>query len=190
MKLTELYLEVTGNNLLTEAKHEYGCVMIYFPVPKEFWDKIQDRIPEDILVSEKDEDGEEKKGRSPIDEAHVTLLYGIHEDVPDEDVEAIIDTIGKVEVTLRKISTFDNDIHVLKFDVEGDELHDYNKKFSELPHTSNFPDYHPHLTIAYIEKGKLTDDMTKDLTGDDVLVTKSNKVVYSKPDGTQKEYKL
>jgi 2'-5' RNA ligase len=190
MRLTELFNEVTGNSLLVEAKHEYGCVMVYFPVPKEFWDKIQGRIPEEALASEKDEDGEEKKGRSPIDEAHVTLLYGIHEDVPDEDVEAIIDTISDVEVTLRKISTFDNDEHVLKFDVEGEKLHTGNSKLSELPHTTNFPDYHPHLTIAYIKKGELTDDMTKDLSGEDVLVTKSDKVVYSKPDGTQKEYKL
>lgn len=192
MKLGELFSQVTNSNQLTEAKRSYGCVMLFFPVPKGFWDKIQKRVPDDAIHSDKDEDGEEKNGRLETESAHVTILYGIHDDVPDEDVEAIIDTISNVEVTLRQISTFNtnDEFDVLKFDVEGDGLHEFNKKFKELPHTDSYPKYHPHLTILYAKKGDLTSDMTKDLTGDDILVTTSNKAVYSKADGTEKTYEL
>jgi len=138
-----------------------------------------------------DENGEEKNGRQSADEAHVTLLYGYTDTLPDKDVEEIISKFEPIEITLRKISTFDkDDCDVLKFDVEGDELFNYNKLLSELPNETDFPNYHPHLTIAFVKKGKLTPEMKKDLTGDDILVVTSNKVVYSKPDGSKKEYNL
>jgi len=190
MKLTDAFNEVV-NNPLNEAKRDYGCVMLYFPVSDEFWDKIQGRIDDEDISSDKDEDGKEKNGRQPANEAHVTLLYGIHADVTDEDVEAIINQIGKMDLTLRKISMFENDeFDVLKFDVEGDGLFEYNKKFRELPHTTNFPDYHPHLTIAYMNKGTITDEIQKDLSKDETLTVQANKVVYSKPDGSKKNYEL
>lgn len=191
MRLSEIFGKLLGENLLTEVKHSYGCVMLFFPVTTEFWDKIQSRVDDDDLSSEKDEDGVEKMGRNEVSDAHVTLLYGIHEDVPDEDVEAIIDTIKSVDVTLKKVSTFDNEkFDVLKFDVEGDKLFEYNKDFAKLPHTNTHGEYHPHLTIAYVKKGVLTDDAKSDLSDEEALTVKANKVVYSKPDGTQKEYEL
>jgi len=51
MKLTELYLQVIGDKLLTEVKHTYGCVMLYFPVPMKFWDNIQSRLNDDDISS-------------------------------------------------------------------------------------------------------------------------------------------
>ena len=191
MRLTELFYKAIGENLLTEGKHEYGCVMLYFPVSDEFWSKIQSRVEDSALASELDDDGDEKKGRTTASDAHVTLLYGIHEDVSDEDIEAIVNGINSIEVTLQKISVFENDgFDVLKFDVEGDGLFEYNKKFAELPHTTKFPDYHPHLTILYAKEGVLTPEMKADLSDDEALTVTANKVVYSKPDGSKKEYKL
>lgn len=190
MKIFDAFRDLVDNPL-TEGKRDYGCVMLYFTVPKEFWDNIQSRISDDEVSSETDEDGKELKGRAPIDEAHVTLLYGIHEDVPDEDVEEIINQIDTIEVTLKNVSSFENDgFDVLKFDVEGSDLFEYNKKLSELPHTTNFPDYHPHLTIAYLKKDVLTDEMQENLSKDEALTVEADKVVYSKPDGSSKEYKL
>ena len=189
MKLTDAYNEVVGNPL-NEAKRDYGCVMLYFPVPKDFWDKIQGRVDDEDVSSDKDADGKELNGRQSASETHITLLYGIHENVPDKDVEAIIGQIDGMEVTLSKVSMFENEkFDVLKFDVEGDRLFEYNKKLSELPHTSNF-DYHPHLTVLYAKKGTITDEMTKDLSKDETLTVNANKVVYSKADGSNKNYEL
>ncbi len=42
---------------------------------------------------------------------------------------------------------------VLKFDIKGENLHETNTDLQQYPFTSNFPDYHPHMTIAYLKPG-------------------------------------
>ena len=96
------------------------------------------------------------------------------------------------EVTLSKIGMFDNadkGFDVVKFDVTGQDLHKMNKSFTDLPHTNDFPDYHPHVTISYV-KGGTGNDYTKTLSKEDSLVVKPNKVVYSKANGEKKEYTI
>jgi 2'-5' RNA ligase len=172
--------ESTKNN-----KYEYGCVMINLDTPAKDWKKIQDEIDEDDIYTEEDNDG---YGRE--NEQHVTILYGIHADVPDEDVEKLIDKIKKPEIELKKVSAFKNDkFEVLKFDVESDDLQEYNKMFKDLPHTSKFPDYHPHVTIAYMKPGK-TDKYIMLLNKKEPINVSVEKVVYSKPDRTKKTYEI
>ena len=58
------------------ANYSYGCVMIDVDISDKEWETIQSLIDdEDIFEGE-------QYGRE--DAPHVTLLYGIHEDVPDE----------------------------------------------------------------------------------------------------------
>jgi hypothetical protein len=64
-----------------------------------------------------------------------------------------------------------------------------NKMFRDLPHTNDYPDYHPHATIAYVKAGT-GEKYTKDLSKEDALVVKPNKVVYSKASGEKKEYTM
>jgi 2'-5' RNA ligase len=193
MKLIDIFKEVFGTGeqlpLLVEAKHSYGCVMLFFPVPKPFWDKLQSRVEDDDLHSELDVDGVETHGRLPANHAHVTLLYGLSPDIPDEDVEKVIDSIQPIEVTLRKISTFDNDgFDVLKFDIEGESLFKANELLSELPHTNTYGAYHPHVTLLYAKKGVITPEIKKDLSDKDKLTVKASKIVYSKSNGDEKNY--
>lgn len=167
--------------------HEYGCVMLFLPISKEWWSKITSDIDKDDIY---EVEGERDYGIQSHKEAHVTILYGIHTDVPDEEVEALIDKMTAPEVTLGKISIFENDeFDVVKFDVTGKDLHTMNKMFTELPHTNNYPDYHPHTTISYVKSGT-GNKYVKDLSKDDTLSVKPNKIVYSKADGTKKEYKI
>lgn len=177
--------------LLNEGSggHEYGCVMLYLPIEKKWWDKITKEIKKEDVYSP---EGERDYGIQPYDEVHVTILYGIHNDVPDEDVEALIDNMVAPEVTLSKIGMFDNKakgFDVVKFDVSGQDLHDMNKMFKDLPHTSDYPDYHPHATIAYVEAGE-GKKYTKTLSKEDSFTIKPNKIVYSKADDTKKEYTI
>jgi hypothetical protein len=174
--------------LLNEGSggHDYGCVMLFLPIDKKWWDKLTGDIDDKDIYNP---EGERDYGIQPHDEAHVTILYGIHGDVPDKDVEELIEKMSAPEVTLKDISIFDNadkGFDVLKFDVKGKQLHDMNDMFKELPYTNDYPDYHPHVTIAYLEAG--TGQKYADELGVDALELKPNKIVYSKPDGTKKEY--
>lgn len=79
---------------------------------------------------------------------------------------------------------------MLKFDVEyideGENkfLHKSNEELKKLPYTSNFPDYHPHCTIAYIKKG-LGDKYINQLNDNQLneyILTPSH-VIYSHSNG-------
>ena len=59
-----------------------------------------------------------------------------------------------MEVDVKGVSTFDNeDYEVLKFDVDSDLLRKMNKAFRGLPHTNDYDDYNPHMTVAYLRPG-------------------------------------
>lgn len=176
--------------LLKEGKHsvsnDYGCVMIFFKVDVKEWDSIQDEIEEDDLYL----GGEGESGFGKETEPHVTILYGIHNDVPNEDVEKLIDKVKEPSISLDKVSSFTNEkFDVLKFDVESKGLHKYNKEFKTLPHTSTFPDYHPHVTIAYLKKGK-AEKYVKLLNDREPVSVEAEKIVYSKANGDKKDYEL
>lgn len=144
------------NWLLEKAqskKLDYGCVMLYASIPD--WNKHISIIDkEDIYDDEFKDFGLEKT-------PHVTVLFGIHLDESDpEDVKQFIKTFKPIEVTIDKISIFeaskDKEYDVVKYDVPvTDELqmyHDFVLK--RFPNTQTFPEYHPHMTIAYVLAGK------------------------------------
>ena len=176
--------------LLTEGKHafanKYGCVMIYLNVEPKDWSVVEDLIDDEDLYLGDGEDSGYGKETDP----HVTILFGLHEDVSDKDVEELIDKITKPNIELQKASSFKNEkFDVLKFDVESDDLIKYNKMFKTLPHTDTFPDYHAHCTIAYLKKGT-ADKYVKLLNDKEAITVKPDKIVYSKVNGDKKDYKL
>lgn len=186
----EYIKEMVRKTLLAESKktaYDYGCVMVYLKVDSKDWDSIQDVIEdEDLFVGT----GDDKDMVARETEPHVTILYGIHGDVPDSDVEPIIDEIKRPEIKLKNVSAFKNEKYdVLKFDIESPYLHTLNDKFKKLPYTSNFPDYHPHCTIAYL-KPNTSEKYIKLLNDKKGITVEPEKIVYSKPNGTKKDYKL
>ena len=176
--------------LITEDKHKYGCVMLYMDISKDWWGERINEIDKDDIYNSDDKD---EYGTTPISEVHVTLLYGLHGSIPDSDVEKIIDTLIEPEIKLKKISSFTNDkFDVLKFDVVGDsknKLGKMNTKFTKLPHTTDYPNYTPHITIGYL-KPNTAKKYIKTLSKDELLSITPNKIVYSKVDGTKKSYKF
>ena len=176
-----------------ETVYEYGCVMINLDVKPKEWDAVQKMVDEDdVYFSDVDPTG---FGRE-LGLQHVTILFGIHADVPDEDVEKLIDKINKPEIELKKISSFSSDkkpFDVLKFDIESEYLIELNKMFKTLPYTSDFPSYHAHCTVAYMKKNKAdkyVKKISEYLIEKGPIKAKPNGVTYSKPDGTKKEYKI
>lgn len=174
---------------MLEAKHshknEYGCVMVHLDVNKDKWESLLDKIDDEDLYEPEDDPtyGKEKK-------PHVTALYGLHADIPDQDIEEEISKIKTPKIKVDSISAFKNEnFEVLKFDIESKDMHEINKNFRQFPYTNSYPDYHPHITIAYLKPDK-SDKYIKDL-GEyiNIEITPSH-IVYSKVDGSEKKYEL
>lgn len=107
--------------------------------------------------------GEEGKGDSygpnygREDQPHVTALYGITQGDPGPTAKAILaESSGVIRATAGKLSLFHSkDYDVLKVDIESSDLREIENHLREsVPFKSDFPDYKPHMTIAYLKKGK------------------------------------
>lgn len=149
---TEQPVEPTEAETNSTEEPKYGCLMVNFAFTN--WpDFIRRQIkPEDIYIEEENDDfGYE-------DEAHCTILFGFnHYDNIVEDIKQHLLPLEEITDILRgDITTFEQDNYdVVKFDLFSDKLAEMNKKLKENFETHNdYPDYKPHMTIAYVKKGK------------------------------------
>lgn len=151
-KLTEI--KSSKKSLLKEQKEafkkEYGCLMLDLPIKN--WKQITDIV--------KKEDVYDVTGYGIEETPHVTALFGfINEKTDPKDVEKITKQIldGKksLEIKLKELSLFKNkDFDVLKFDVDSDDLKQLNKGLTKnFEYNNDHPDYHPHMTVAYLKPG-------------------------------------
>jgi 2'-5' RNA ligase len=184
MKTTRILLREA---LLKEEnkRNKYGCVMVYFDYDKKQWDKFQNVIEEEDLYDPKEDPS---FGRE--DEPHATILFGLHTDIEDEKIIEKIKELKEPKIKIGKISSFENkDYDVLKFDLDSEDLVKANKVFTKFPHTTDFPNYHPHSTIAYVKTGN-ADKYIKKLNEVETIKFTVSKFVYSKADGTKKHIKI
>jgi 2'-5' RNA ligase len=102
----------------------------------------------------KEEDLYDEEGYGLETEPHITVLYGIHEQDP-KIVKKELD-LAPVKYSLTKLSLFENEKYdVLKCSVDSKDLKKLNKQCCDrLEFTNDYPDYIPHLTIAYLNSGK------------------------------------
>jgi 2'-5' RNA ligase len=110
--------------------------------------EIQSRIPEESLFQEY---GRETR-------PHVTILYGLRNDVTVSKIQSVLENIELpevIEVFGYSLFTSNPSYDVLKIDVIGPEMlwniHNFLKVFPVPGET--FPDYKPHVTLAYLKKG-------------------------------------
>lgn len=176
-------------NLVKEnsnGSYDFGCVMLYFNFPQ------MDSIHSLINVEDIYED-EDNKSFGLEDEPHVTLLYGLHDEVTNNQVIKVLSNFKYSNCIIHNPSLFNSEKYdVLKFDVSNSNFHSINKELKKYPHTSNFPDYHPHLTIGYIKKGKGQKyvDIIKEKMGKNGYNLIPKYAVYSKPDGIKTKIKV
>jgi 2'-5' RNA ligase len=176
IKLIDLLKETTGQ------KFEYGCTMLYFTFPEI--NKIHDAIDPDHIYTE---EGDRSFGLE--DEPHTTLLFGSHSEVTTEDIKKVLDNYIYSPCKIYNASLFENPKYdVLKFDVKGDSLHETNEDLKQYPYTSDFPNYHPHLTIGYLKPGT-GKKYTKMLKGIEFELI-PNYAVYSKPNGEKDKIEI
>lgn len=171
-------IEKLTESLLLEKKatYKYGAIMLNLSCPK--LNSIQSQIDKKDLY----EDDTDKYGIEQ--EQHITLLYGTHKEVTKEQVEGILNQFDfPKSIKGEKVSIFENEKYdVLKFDVEKKYLSPINKKLKTLPYTNEYPEYKPHMTIAYLKKGegKKYVDMFKEIKDvdckvEDVMFSHSDK---------------
>ena len=174
IKKFKSFFETKSGNL-----YDYGCVMMYLDISN--WEDISNSIEySDLYLPNDKTHGSEK---SP----HVTLLYGLHSDVKDSDVVDAFSGISKkdIQIKIDGIGSFENkDFDVVKMNIESSILHEINNKLRKLSHTSDFPNYSPHITIAYVLPGS-----SKKYTNPsyNYLINTVNKIVYTKTNGEEIE---
>ncbi len=159
--------------------YEHGCLMSKFNMPT--WKKnILSKIDDDDLYTG---DNDEIYGLE--DEPHVTVLYGVHDNEVDfEDIKNAVDKkmSEPIRAKVKGVSIFENkDYDVVKLEIESDQLNELNSMIREnFPYTNNFPDYNPHMTIAYVKPG-----MGKKYVSNfkDPFEIQSNEMFYSSPSG-------
>jgi hypothetical protein len=156
--------------------YSYGCCMVGFQFPNLI-DIIKKIKLEDVYF-EGDAYGVEF-------ESHVTLLYGLHSDeIQDNLIMDIMSKYSLKTIILNEISIFQNEKYdVLKFKANNRHLQKINQELCELPHTTSFPDYNAHCTIAYLKPG-CGEQYVQKFKGMEYIVF-PNYIIYSKPDNNK-----
>lgn len=160
--------------------YDYGCVMIDVPVSN--WNEIISSIDKEDLYEVPGENfGVQER-------PHLTLLYGLHEEVTLDQVKSIFENFnGDIEIEVDGIDIFENkDFDVVKFNIKPTKsLKELNQKLSELPNSNQYPDYKPHITIAYVKSGMGKKYVKPDYN---YKVKNVDEVIYSTPNG--EEFKI
>lgn len=151
-------------------ENQYKYAVVLFEMPANLSSKIMSFSQKSISNSCLSEDGREN-------DPHVTVLYGLN----DNDFRKVEDKIKKIkqfDIKLGTISKFDNkeEYDVIKIDIISDSLKKLNKKIKEIPHYSNYNEYKPHCTLAYVKK-----DSCNSLIGNDYFkdtVVKINSLYF------------
>jgi len=157
--------------------YDYGCAMLYFSDYdlKPIYSQIE---PEDLYV--------EGDGFGLETEPHCTLLYGLHGDVTLKQVEDVLDKYTYYTCKAHNLSLFENEKYdVLKYDIKGDNLSETNEDLKQYPFTTDYPNYHPHMTVEYLKPGmgkKYVEKLGKEYSE---LWMEPQYAVYSQPDGTK-----
>lgn len=163
---------------------EYAFLMVDYETP-EFITELQDKIKEEELYIEEGKDyGLEK-------ESHVTLVPCLNNDVDVDELKKYLDDIEEYDIVLTDISKFEcDDYDVLKCAVRSKKLQETNKKIKKDFEThSDYKEYAPHLTIAYMKHG-MADKYTKKILDKLVHLKPKNFHFSYVEDGEDKEIKF
>ena len=158
-----------------------GCVMIEVPVSN--WNEITSSINEEDVYTDEGKPGIQ-------DNPHVTVLYGLHEEVSLEQVKSVFEGLNeRIDIKIEGIGVFENEnFDVVKFNVVPiGTLQSLHNKLSELPNSNEYPEYEPHITLCYTKKGT-----GKKYIRDDYRYTVDNvnEVCYSIPGGYKEYFKI
>lgn len=133
-------------------KNEYGCLMAMAsqhisPHIIKFGKTV---IPPEILYTKPDDDS-----YGYDNDPHVTVKFGFAPDLTKKDLASILQGVKPFNVILHALSQFNNpEFDVIKFDAESTVLRELRVKTDTYPNYDKFPEYKPHMTLAYVQPKK------------------------------------
>jgi len=164
-----------------EPEHKYSSTQVNIPddLAQRVRDFAKKQVPDEKLAEE---------GRE--DEPHITVLYGLHGTDAAPALE-LLKGEGPVTAKIGTLSLFSNpEGDVLKLSVNSPELAALNKKLSALPNSNEYPEYQPHITVAYLKPGEGKKYVGRPLPGLTGKTLTFDKVVYSPSEGDRTEIGL
>lgn len=127
--------------------HKFNkCLMVYYE-PSDEIIELQKNIEKEDL-----QDGDYKSLET---EQHTSILYGLRDDVSIDDIKKLVLPLENYETICYKLSLFENEkFDVLKMTAHNDSLFKTNEKIRDnCEYKNDYPDYKPHITIAYLKPG-------------------------------------
>lgn len=102
---------------------------------------------------------------------HVTLLFGLMRSGPEmkKHVDAVLNDWELPGLAIEKVDFFESKIPTEPYYcliariVQSAEILEGNARLRLLPHVDTFPEYHPHITLAYIKKDETIRDSYLDM---------------------------
>lgn len=161
--------------------YQYGCVMVEIPVSN--WKEITSSIEKEDIY---EEEGDSTYGIQ--NNPHLTLLYGLHDTVTPDMVKSVFENFtDNINIVVDGIDIFENEkFDVVKFNVKPDGVLQYlHDELSKFPNSDQYPDYKPHITIAYVKKGTGKKYVNPDYKYE---VKNVDKITYSMPSGEKVKF--
>lgn len=127
--------------------HKFNkCLMVYYE-PSDEIIELQKNIEK--------EDLQDDDYKSLETEQHTTILYGLRDDVSIDNIKKLVLPLENYETICYGLSLFENEkFDVLKMTAHNDSLFKTNEKIrNNCEYKNDYPDYKPHITIAYLKSG-------------------------------------
>jgi 2'-5' RNA ligase len=172
---------------VAEPKYSYGNTQAAIPKDSDAYKAI-------IALQAKVDDADLAGKGKDVDEPHVTLRYGIQGD-DTNGIRKYIEAQAPFEATLGKTGLFpptknSDGAAVVMVPIESPDLHRMNAEIEKEGDfkESDFPDYKPHATIAYIKPGAA--EKYKGMTDADGKTFRVESVDISNRDGDKENVQL
>ena len=150
--------------------YELGYLGLHFKIDEKDWENH-------LINFFDDEDIHEEHG---IEETpHITVLFGFLPHIKLDDIKPhMTDKVISIDdIRISGLSLFKNEKYdIVKLDIESKKLHEYNAYFKEnLENESTFPEYVPHITLAYLKVGT-GQKYINEFTGKDLIAPLRSKL--------------